>query len=199
MDGNERKVKVSELRKKDIGGACVILRPASAQYAKDIMNLRNKAKNMYMFNQSYKITFEGQMKWFESYEQTSDDIYWCVLDKNENFIGTIRLYSIDEDGEFCEEGSYVIDEDVTNEAPYAVEAKMLALDIAFDTLQMKAMINDVRADNKVMNNMDNQLGFDKGCIKQIRGADYLHRVLTTDDYHKNRYKFSKLVEYWSKR
>ena len=199
MDSKERQAVILELRNRDIVGKCVILRPASAKYAEDILELRNRPKNMYMFNQSYLITLEGQTKWFGSYEHTTDDIYWCVLDKNERFIGTIRVYSIDPEGEHCEEGSYVIDNEVADEAPYAVEAKMLALDAAFDKLQIKTMINDNRADNKVMNNMDNQLGFDKGFITQIRGVDYLHRILSASDYHKNRHKFSALVDYWSKR
>lgn len=199
MDNKERKSKILELRKKDIIGKCVILRPATSRYAKDIMNIRNKPKNMYMFNQDYLITVESQTKWFNEYEKTTDDIYWCVLDKNEQFIGTIRLYGIDENGEYCEEGSYVIDEEVANEAPYAVEAKMLALDVAFDTLQIKKMINDNRKDNNIMNNIDNQLGFDKGYVIKIRGVDYLHRILLADNYCNNRDKFSKLVDYWSER
>ncbi len=199
MNREERKTKIIELRNKDIIGKCVILRPASLKYAEDILRLRNKPKNMYMFNQLDLITLEGQTHWFEDYVKATDDIYWCVLDKTERFIGTIRIYSIDADGEHCEEGSYVIDEEVANEAPYAVEAKMLALDIAFDTLQIKTMINDNRADNKVMNNIDNQLGFGKGYITQIRGVDFIHRELSAEDYHQNRERFSKLVKYWSER
>ena len=199
MDREERIDKVKELHNKDIIGKCVILRPASLRYAEDIVRLRNKPKNMYMFNQSYSITIEGQTHWLEKYEKAIDDIYWCVLDKTERFIGTIRLYGIDADGEHCEEGSYVIDEDVADEAPYAIESKMLALDIAFDALQIKTMINDNRADNKIMNNIDNQLGFDKGYITQIRGVDYIHRELSADIYHKNREKFSTIVKYWSER
>lgn len=199
MDSKEREAKVLELRNKDIVGKCVILRPASTKYAGDILNLRNKPKNMYMFNQVSLITLDEQTKWLDSYNRTTNDIYWCVLNKNEQFVGTIRIYAIDLGGEHCEEGSYVIDDEVTDEAPYAVESKMLALDVAFDMLHIKTMINENRADNKVMNNIDNQLGFDKGYITQIRGVDYLHRELSAEDYRNNRHKFSRLVDYWSER
>lgn len=199
MNGDKRKAKVLELRKHDIVGECVILRPASERYAEEIVRLRNKPKNIYMFNQGDTITLDGQTKWFESYKKKTDDIYWCVLNKDERFVGTIRLYEIDEEGESCEEGSYAIDDEFSDEAPYAVEAKMLVLDVAFDVLHIKTMINDNRADNKIMNNIDNQLGFDKGHIIKIRDVDYLHRLLSADVYHENRYKFSRVVDYWSKR
>lgn len=199
MNCEERKNKILGLRKRDIVGKCVILRPASEKYSACIANLRNKPKNIYWFNQNYNITEESQNQWFKSYENTDNDIYWCVLNKNEKFVGTIRLYGIDLNGERCEEGSYVIDDDVTKDAPYAIESKMLALDIAFDELEIKTMINDNRADNKVMNNLDNKLGFDKGEIIQIRSVDYLHRTLTAGNYRKNRAKFSSVIDYWSER
>ena len=197
MDREERKAGILEFRNKDVVGKFVILRPASVKYAEDIVNLRNKPRNMYVFNQSYLLTTEDQTRWFEKYEKTSNDIYWCILDKAERFIGTIRLYGIDPAGEYCEEGSYVIDEDVVDEAPYAVESKMLALDVAFDDLQIKTMINEVRVENKNMNNIDNQLGFTNGIVTQIRGVDFRRRELSSEDYRKNRNKFSRLVDYWS--
>lgn len=199
MDREERKNKITHFRKETIIGKCVDLKPATALQAEQIVRLRNKPRNRYYFNQDYELETEGQKAWFETYEKRDDDIYWCVYRKDGLFIGTIRLYGIDLDGEYCEEGSYAIDEDYADEAPYAVESKMLVLDVAFDELQIKTMINDNRADNKVMNNIDNQLGFDKGEKIQIRGVDYLHRILKAGDYRKNRAKFSSLVDYWSRR
>ena len=199
MDREERRKKIKEFRNRDIEGKCVILKPATTAYAENIVKLRNQSKNLYWFNQTDDITLNSQKEWFESYAQAEDDIYWCIFNKENHFIGTIRLYGIDLNGEFCEEGSYVIDEAVADEAPYAVESKMMALDVAFGELEIKTMINDNRADNKTMNNIDNQLGFNKGTIVKIREVDFLHRVLTADGYWKNRVKFSSLIDYWNER
>lgn len=199
MNSGERKEMVAELRKRDIAGKTVILRPVTADYAEDIINLRNKPRNMYYLNQASVLTLEEQKVWLESYNRSVDDIYWCILDQKEIFIGTIRLYGIDMNGEFCEEGSYAVREEVADEAPYAVEAKMLILDTAFETLQIRKVINDNRIDNKIMNNMDDQLGFDAGWKREIKGTEHIHRTLTAQDYWKNRSKFFRLVEYWSER
>lgn len=199
MNREERIEKIKELRSKDVRGKFVILRPVTMEYAEDIVEIRNRPQNRYMFNQSEFLTLEGQREWFDLYQKKEDDIYWVVLDKNESFIGTIRLYGIDLDGNQCEEGSYVIDEEVADEAPYAVEAKLLALDVAFCELQMGSMVNDNRADNKIMNNLSNQLGFNTGSVVQIRGVDYLHRILLSDDYFRNRQKFVIVIDYWSER
>ncbi len=199
MTVEERKRKIKEFRTQTILGKCIDLKPASEEYAAKIMELRNREKNIYWFNQSDIITLEEQIKWFESYASCQNDIYWVILNKEGQFLGTIRIYDIDFDGMTCEEGSYIIDENYADEAPYAVEAKMLALDVAFKKLEIELVINDNRADNKVISNMDNQLGFDDGSIIKIRGVDYIHRILKAADYFKNRSKFSTLVDYWSMR
>ena len=92
MNSGERKEMVAELRKRDIAGKTVILRPVTADYAEDIINLRNKPRNMYYLNQASVLTLEEQKVWLESYNRSVDDIYWCILDQKEIFIGTIRLY-----------------------------------------------------------------------------------------------------------
>ncbi len=199
MDRIERKEAVITLRNQDIIGRFVILRPVSAKYAVEIVTLRNKPRNLYCLNQPGIVSLEDQLRWIEKYEKKTDDIYWCILDKKERFIGTIRIYDIDMDGMQCEEGSYVVDEDVSGEAPYAIESKMLALDAAFDTLDIGRVKNENRADNKGMNNMDNQLGFDQGENTLIRGTSYLIRFLSAKDYRLNRSKFSSVIDYWSER
>ncbi len=199
MDKESRKKMILGYREKAITGQCVMLCPISEESSEDIVTLRNRPRNLYYLNQSKKLTVEDQISWFHSYIQRDDDIYWCIYDLSEHFIGTIRLYGIELDGETCEEGSYIIDEDHADEAPYAVESKILVLDIAFDILQMHKMVNVNRADNKVINNIDDQLGFNKGSTIQIRDVDYRYRILYPEDYHKNRRKFSELVEYWGKR
>ena len=199
MNSSERERRIKEIRTRETEGAFVILVPASAEYAERIVNLRNRPRDKYWFNQPDVITTEGQIEWLEMYEERNDDIYWCVLNKERVFIGTIRLYGIDLNGDYCEEGSYAIDEDSLGEEPYAVEAKMLALDVAFRDLEIRVMINHNRVDHKVMNNIDNQLGFNSGVIEQIRGVDYLRRELKAEDYWNNRIKFASLIDYWSVR
>lgn len=200
MNAAERISVIMGLRSQVINGKIIYLKPLTRDDSKDIVTLRNKPRNRYFFSQNDVLTVSDQNRWFNEYDERNDDIYWGVYKKeNDLFIGTIRLYGIDPNGEFCDEGSYMIDEGYAAEAPYAVESKMLALDVAFGNLQIKTMINDNRADNKVMNSMDDQLGFEDVSIIQIRGVDYWHKLLTAENYYKNRTKFSALVEYWSAR
>ncbi len=200
MDQGERLSSVLRFRKETINGKIIYLKPLTKADSGDIVRLRNKPRNRYFLSQSCELTVADQERWFEGYDKKNNDIYWGIYKKGtDTFLGTIRLYGIDPNGRSCEEGSYMIDEDYADEAPYAVESKMLALDTAFDGLQIKTVVNDNRSDNKVMNGIDDRLGFDKGSIRQINNVSYRHRSLTAEDYHENRIRFSDLIDYWSVR
>ena len=199
MNLEERKRKIYIFRNVKIVGKCLDMVPATEEYAEKIVHLRNKPDIKYWFNQDKDISLETQIKWLESYKKKENDLYWCLLKHDGTFLGTIRLYNIDLNGEFCEEGSYVINSDYSEEAPYSIEAKMLALDIAFRDLEIKFMVNQNKADNKTINNLDNQLGFKTGETVIIKDVEFVRRILYANDYWKNRDKLAGLIDYWSMR
>ena len=191
---------IKSARKEEIIGKLIALRPLKADDSGKVYSMRNKPRNRNAFGLSEEMTLGEQENFFIRYSESNDDIYWCVYRKSdERFIGTIRLYKIDVDKHICDEGSFMIDEDVTYEAPYGIEAKLLVFDTAFGSLGIKEMYNDCKADNKVMNSIDDHLGFNEGHMVIFREKDFRRRMLTSDEYYKNRDKLVTLIDYWGDR
>lgn len=184
-------------RENDIEGVCLILHPLALEDSAEIARLRNISKNKYFFNQKFDVTVDSQREWIKHYLEKCDDIYWGICRKSDNrIVGTIRLYNIDFISGICEEGSYLIDEDYSVEAPYAIESKIMALDIAFDEFGIKCIINKNRFDNDVINRLDDKLGFGEYEDEEIGGIKYQKRVLTINDYRRKRKKLYSIVDYW---
>lgn len=187
------------LREHKIEGRCIDLLPLSYDHLYKVVELRNQDKNRYYLNQSYDVTLEGQTKWYQEYLTRSNDIYWCIFTKSEDFIGTIRLYDISESGDYCDQGSFMIDERYADEGPYALEAELLSLDIAFDFIKVTKVVNEDRADNRIMNNLTKKLGFVFVRDTIIREVSYKFYELTPDQYQIKRSKIDTLIEYWKNR
>lgn len=198
MVGNFKDI-VREYRNKKIVGVCVELIPLSDEYAEDIVRLRNEPRNMYCLHQTHTVTVEDQLRWYDSYLERDNDLYWCILDRSGGFIGTVRIYGIDPDEDICEHGSFIIDEKAAFGPPFAVEAMLLSLDFAFDVLKSGRVLNDTRDDNTVMNRINSRLGFEFYRENILNGDRYSYRYLTSDKYSANRSGFAKPVEYWSTR
>ncbi|MDE6433393.1 MAG: GNAT family N-acetyltransferase [Lachnospiraceae bacterium] len=161
----------------------------------DIVMLRNQERNKYFLHQESDITLEQQRIWYQKYCIRKDDIYWGIHNKKGNLVGTIRLYDIS-DGS-CEEGSCIIDENYAKEAPYAIEAKYLTIQFAFEILHLNRMVNENKKDNRVMNSFSKQLGFEKIKTVTIRDAEFNYYVLTPEQFQKE--KVQQILEYWSNR
>lgn len=145
------------------------------------------------------LTSESQAKWYESYLTRFDDIYWCIYNKQNQFIGTVRVYDIDEENDICDQGSLMIDEDYVAGGPYAVEVELLTLDFIFGILKIGKVINEDRADNKVMNNLTKKLGFKFVKDTKIGEVDYKYYLLSPEDYNEKRKAFAQIVDYWNQR
>lgn len=160
-----------------------------------VVELRNRRKNKYFLNQKYDITLEMQTCWYREYLERENDIYWGIWKTGHIFIGTIRLYNME--GDTCEEGSCIVDEKYAKEAPYAVEAKYLLAMYAFRTLGMRRMINEIRVDNKVMNALAKQQGYQLVRVIEIGGEPYYYMVLDADQFAGD--KMKRLLDYWGMR
>lgn len=188
-----------ELKKKIIKGTFIDLVPITKENLNDIVNLRNQEKNRYFLNQQSIIDYNSQLKWYNNYLKIETDIYWAIYNKNNQFIGTIRIYDIDFNKNICEQGSFMIDSQFSNDAPYAVEAELLSLDFAFYELKIKNVINEDREDNKIMNNLSKKVGFKFIKNTLINEIKYNYYILEVDDYEKNRDKFIGLIKLWNDR
>lgn len=190
---------IAEYRRKTIKGRCIDLVPFTLDDSGNVVEIRNREKNKYFLNQTYKLNVESQKIWYKTYLTRNNDIYWCIYNKKNEFIGTIRVYDIDEENDICDQGSFIIDEDQAEGAPYALEAEILTLDFIFDVLNIENVINEDRRDNKVMNNLTKKLGFDFKKRTIINGVEYNYYLLNPNNYTKNRDKFVKVIDYWATR
>ena len=182
-----------------IHGKTISLHPYCTAHIHDVVRLRNQENSMYFLNQGINSTVEYQLTWGEDYFARNNDIYWCVSDKSENIIGTIRLYDIEKDGSCCEIGSFIIDEKYAMVGAYALEVKLLALDFAFDVLKIQRVINKNRSDNKNMNSISKRLG----CVFvedfDLRGVPYKLYELSKDSYSHKRESLLKILDMWVSR
>lgn len=190
---------IKEFRNKVIEGKCINLVPFTIDDIANIVEIRNREKNKYFLNQTSELNIESQTKWYETYLTRDNDIYWCIYNKQNQFIGTVRVYDIDKDADICNQGSFMIDEEHAEGAPYAIEAEILTLDFIFNQLKINNVINEIRIDNKVMNNLSKKLGFVLKKNTVINGVDYKYYLLNPIDYKKNRDKFQLVVDYWVSR
>ncbi len=190
---------IRKYRKKRISGICIDLVPFSEADAANVVQVRNREKNRYFLHQTCMIDIENQLNWYASYLKRDNDIYWCIYNKKGQFIGTIRIYDIDREKDLCNQGSFMIGEEFSGEAPYAVEAEILSLDFVFEVLKIQNVINEDRVDNKVMNNLSKKAGFVFKKDITIRGVDYNYYLLNQKAYEKSRERFARVVEHWAKR
>lgn len=191
--------KMFELKNRTIEGIFIDLIPISEEFLEDIVELRNQEKNRYFLNQQYFLTLESQLNWYNQYKERNNDIYWVIFNKNKDFIGTIRIYDIDFENNLCNQGSFMINEKFASDAPYAIETQVLSLDFVFNELKITRVINEDRADNKVMNNLTKKIGFEFQKNTIINGITYKYYILDKENYNKNRNKFITLIEAWKNR
>mgnify|MGYP001032018667 CR=1 FL=1 len=176
------------------GEFCALI-PIMEKDFEDIIRLRNREKNRYFLNQKINLTLEQQIVWYQDYLGRENDIYWGIWKDCDTFIGTIRIYNIQESE--CEEGSCIVDEEYAKEAPYAVEAKYLLTKYAFDTLGIDKIVNFNKADNKVMNSLSKRQGFQ--LIKEVifEGEKFNYYVLEKQRFERE--KIEQMLQYWKAR
>ena len=190
---------IEKSRNTIIEGICLNLVPLTYADLENVVNLRNKNRNKYYLNQTSDLNLDEQVKWYEAYLNRDNDIYWCVYNKEKQFIGAVRVYDIDPVADLCTQGSFIIDEEYAGGAPFAVEAEILSFDFIFDVLKLKGVINEDRHDNKVMNNLSRKMGFKLKKKTIINEVEYNYYILNQEDYLDNREKFIKILNYWSER
>lgn len=178
--------KIKKLRKTPVTGIFIDLIPVEEKHLPELVRLRNQEKSKYYLNQQFDLTLEMQKEWYSRYIERDNDIYWCVVTKDGVVIGTYRLYDIFD--EICEGGSFIIDENYTMGLPYALETCLLSLEVAFNELDLKVVINSDRKDNKNMNSMSRKLGFEFEKEIMINGVCFNRYLLKKENAKIEKYK-----------
>lgn len=180
-------------------GRVIDLVPLKEEFCKYIVELRNKPRNMYYLCQDEKITLESQLSWYKEYLNRDNDLYWCIFKKNGEFIGTVRLYDMDEKDDVLDQGSFMLNEDYASEGPYAAESILMSLDFAFKKLEVIKVSNTIRSDNKKMSSLAAKFGFEFVKDYVLRGTPYKYYLLSEDSYESKRERIDNLINVWISR
>ena len=181
------KALVKEYKNKVITGKCIDLVPLKPEHFADVVRIRNQERSKYFLNQNIDLTVDMQAKWYEDYLKRDDDIYWALIGKNGVHVGMNRLYDID--GNLGNQGSFIVDENYSLGLPFALEAVVLTLDFAFNTLGLNQIINEDKCDNKMMNSMSKKIGFKFQKETEIRGQKYNYYLLNKDESKLEKYRY----------
>lgn len=190
---------VTKYRHRKMEGRIIDFVPFDEAWIRDFVRVRNAKRNLYYFNQSYLLTEESQKEWYFNYLDRPDDLFWCILDKKGRFLGSVRLYDMDGEQSIVNQGSFMIDEKVADEAPYALEAELLSLDFAFEILHASQVINENRYDNSAMNSLSKKMGFVVVKDTKIGGVPFKYHLLYKDAYSKKRSAAERVIAYWAGR
>lgn len=176
-----------------ISGNFINLLPYTEKYIEKIVEMRNTQKVRYFLNQIEPSTFEKQMLWTRQYIKRENDLYWVIQSKETGeIIGTTSLYDIDRVQ--AEKGRFIIDENVSIQKPYALEAELLIINFAFKTLKLKKLVTCTREDNLKMESINKKFSFEYSRDFFIRGIKYKAYCLKQENYSPER--FEKIIKHW---
>lgn len=161
-------------------GNSLVFRDANVDDAEFILALRmDEKKGKYLSKTSPEL--EKQIKWLKSYKNDDSQIYFIILDKNENSIGTVRLYD-KKDNSFCW-GSWILKAGVPNCC--SIESALMVYAFALK-LGFKEAHFDVRKENHSVWKFHERFG----ATKIAETADDYFYNISFDAIHDsfNRYK-----------
>lgn len=124
-----------------IEGRYCNLKSVTMEDAEFTLALR-KDPNFTKYLPKLNITLEQQREWIKKQQRDPTDYFFVVWDKNENRIGTMGLYDI-QDG-IGETGRLAMN----GNSLQAIEAQLLCVDFAFDILKLKGLKSFILAENK---------------------------------------------------
>tara|TARA_Y100000385_G_scaffold272962_1_gene314323 strand:+ start:238 stop:783 length:546 start_codon:yes stop_codon:yes gene_type:complete len=141
-----------------IKGKNVNLRLVNEFDAEFIINLRLK-KGEFLSQTDPDI--KKQKDWIKEYkkrERNKEEFYFIIEDKQNNKLGSVRIYNINYKENRFTFGSFIIDKDLSNDKYIALESITLAFDFSFNKLGLDHCYFDCRKNNKIANNFYNRYG-----------------------------------------
>lgn len=194
---NRGKELVHQYRQKILHGFFIDLVPVSGEYAKDIVMLRNTNRVRYNMNQQSELTVEDQLAWISTYFSRDNDLYWCILDKNGEFLGTYRMYDIDFENKVAEVGSTIIVESRAKERPYMIESALLTYQVMFGGIGIEKIVAHTRSDNVKVRSINKHLGAVETGMTRIQGVDFINTEV--DRLHFAGEKLNNILMHWINR
>lgn len=186
---------ISYYRTVAIPGRMVDLVPYAAEHHQHVVELRNLPAVRQFMNLDSDATLSTQQRWYGSYQKRSDDLYWVIVAKSRQVVGTNRIYDIT--GDQLEKGSLIIDPDAARLGPFALEAELLLIRFVFDVLTIPRIITAIATDNVKMLSINARFGFKPVGQRVVRGKEFLVFELRRYDF--NPRPLESVVDHWSKR
>lgn len=177
-----------------ISGYTVSLRSVDIDDAEITYRMRmdkEKVKFMHQING----TVDDQKRYIENQRKKEGDYLFVVVDNNNNIIGMRGIYDVTKDT--AESGRTI----GYGNAFENMEAIILGLDFAFDTLNVKAVYMDAAKNNHSVRGIQEQLGtqvLKEEYIEELKNV-YVRSVLYKDSYKQHREGIIKLVKRYAKR
>lgn len=129
---------------RDLNRIC--LKPLDSSEIEALRLLRNKHRECFIYNEV--ISYDEQVRWFESYLKKENDVMFSVIHKEtQHWIGAVALYNINRELLNAEFGRLLIDAAETGEKGLGLEATLCTCQIGFSSLGLKKIYLEVFEEN----------------------------------------------------
>lgn len=175
----------TKIHKKIIFGKNINLRDVKLEDAQFILNLRCDESKAAFLNKTEN-DLEKQIQYIKKYKTKEQEWYFIIESKAKEQLGTIRIYDVIDNDDFCW-GSWLI----KHGAPVntAIESVLLLYDYAFYELGFNKAHFDVRKDNIKVRAFHKRFG-----AKEFSANDLdVFYTFSKKDYEKIKTKFIKFV------
>ncbi len=164
----------------------IILRDVEIQDAEFILSLRcneNKAK----FLHKTKNDLKQQQEYIKNYKTKNDEWYFIIENKENELLGTVRIYDLIDNCDFCW-GSWLIKDGAPTTT--AITSAILLYEYAFYKLKFTKAHFDVRKENKRVRAFHERFG--AKCIKEDEIDSFY--IYSKEEYEKIRPKYLKFIQ-----
>ena len=133
----------------------LLFKPMTADESEQYRLIRNLSQNRTFFKTQKEISSFDQKKWYENYLNKDNDIMFSVY-KDDDFIGGVAVYDIDNSEKSAEFGRILINKKNKGFGKIATEAMIC---FSEKELKLKSLKLDVYCDNLSAYNMYLKCGF----------------------------------------
>jgi RimJ/RimL family protein N-acetyltransferase len=194
---DERLQRIAKYRRQTLVGDFVDLVPMRPDHAQAVIDLRNTDRARFFLAQRSMLTLESHADWYRGYLARADDLSWVIASPRGEIVGITALYDIAADGSTAEKGRLVIDENRATAAPIALEAELLILRLAFDTLQVATVLTIVQPGNGKMISVNSRMGFQQCGTRELRSVPYNEYCLSRKEFTPA--PLEKILQHWKLR
>jgi RimJ/RimL family protein N-acetyltransferase len=191
--------------KKYLEGDFVYLKEMTEGDFADVIKWRNNTENNKYLNQDFVLTQDLQLKWYERYLESENEILYIIHNKNGKGIGTLGATDIDLKNHELVVGRLLIGEANYRLGPYLIETCKLFYDYFFYELEIERIYGYVVKENKNARALDRNFGFvETNKIahpnhSQIGDFDILEIINTPTTYNNALIKLIPILDHFKTR